>query len=604
MKENLSLSSHKMDEAIQPQKAIKRVSQLGRFLNTGHPVVAVSTDDEIRFFNVEKDAILGRKKALKKTNALDDASPCVYRWGANGVITEAETGQFGNIAQFIDLVTWFVKEPSPGAVPGGEIHVDSPAPKGSVLFAFDAMFFLRETSDKQHSNAAVTREIKDSMAALADQKKTIFLINSGDEYVPPELKSVIPQFDYPDPDVNYLTGVVTRMVRSLPPNDNKKNSPTEVSPEDALRIAKLLLGFTETEAQNVLAESILENIKKRAVDNSVPIEFDTDFILLAKSGIQKNNPAIRVIMPNKTSETLCGKNLIGGSAGIKNWFMNQKKLFSPEAAIDGIAKPKGAVIFGMGGTGKDWFVEQMAQEVGWPLIHADLGAAMGHLQGQSHSNFRRILEYAESQAPCFLAISEWEKMMAGAMSDTGASCDGGVRQEILATWLNWMQNRTADVFIWGITNNIAGLSQASLRAGRWDCVWFMDLPSEKEREEIFSIHLKKRGWSDLDFNLEELSRLTDGYSGAEIDSIVNKAISDKFINEGPKTQGFMLTQNHLKDTISLVPSTSKTRGKEVSALREFAHSGGYPSANIVTSQALGSKGKTDLIKQLQNIAKT
>lgn len=555
-------------------------------------MVAVATDDDTRFLKVETQAMLNSNAER------------IYRWDASTTVQEKKTGQSGTFRNIRDLIMWFSKPRKEGVADGAEINDSFPAPAGSVLFVFDAMYYLQETAGGKHSNPTLTREMKNCMSMLVEQKKTVFLIGHGEPYVPPELKSMIPVFNYPLPDLDYMHSLVVKMTKCFATEDQRKTDPgsgLKISFEEIDNIARLLLGLREMEAESILKRSILENMKKRNVDNSIPQGFDIEIILQSKMDACETNAGISITMPNQNKSGLHGRRLIGGSHAIADWFMGVKEQFSPEARNDGIDLPKGAVIFGMGGTGKDLFVEQMAQEIGWPCVHADLGASKGSFQGDSHRNFRQILQFAEANSPCFLVLSEFEKMMAGAMTPGAAACDGGTNQEILATWLNWTQKRTAPVYVWGITNDITGLSQASLRAGRWDRVWFMDLPPDQDRMEIFAVHLERAMWNPAEFDLVELAALTPGYTGAEIRAIINEAIVQKFLREGPKSKGYMLTQDHIKSAINIIPSTMKLRQQEVLAIREFAKTGGYSVANSTVTIGAGNQEKSSVIDQIGKI---
>lgn len=555
-------------------------------------MVAVATDDDTRFLKVETQAMLNSNAER------------IYRWDASTTVQEKKTGQSGTFRNIRDLIMWFSKPRKEGVADGAEINDSFPAPAGSVLFVFDAMYYLQETAGGKHSNPTLTREMKNCMSMLVEQKKTVFLIGHGEPYVPPEMKSMIPVFDYPLPDLDYMHGLVVKMTKCFATEDQRKTDPgsgLKISFEEIDNIARLLLGLREMEAESILKRSILENMKKRNVDNSIPQGFDIEIILQSKMDACETNAGISITMPSHNKSGLHGRRLIGGSHAIADWFMGVKEQFSPEARNDGIDLPKGAVIFGMGGTGKDLFVEQMAQEIGWPCVHADLGASKGSFQGDSHRNFRQILQFAEANSPCFLVLSEFEKMMAGAMTPGAAACDGGTNQEILATWLNWTQKRTAPVYVWGLTNDITGLSQASLRAGRWDRVWFMDLPPDQDRMEIFAVHLERAMWNPAEFDLAELAALTPGYTGAEIRAIINEAIVQKFLKEGPKSKGYMLTQDHIKSAINVIPSTMKLRQQEVLAIREFAKTGGYSIANSTTIIGAGNQEKSSVIDQIGKI---
>jgi SpoVK/Ycf46/Vps4 family AAA+-type ATPase len=590
-----------VEKPAQQTRKITIRSHLGRFIDSRHGIVAVSTDDEHRFLKVEIQAML------------NGSVERIFRWDASTKIVERKTGQDGAFANMRSLLAWFAKPVSPDAnvspptspIAGGEINESNPAPPGSVLIVLDAMYYLQATTaDKKHSNPVLTRELKSYLPALVEQKKIVFLVGHGEPYIPPELRRIIPLFEYPMPDLNYMHSIVAKMTRSFATDAERKtnaNAGLDLSFDETDEVAKKLLGMTESEAESVLKRAVLENIKKRRADPSLPMEFDHEILEQARVERNERNDGIKLVMPQKGGSEMRGISLVGGSHRLRDWFFNGVfRKFSPEAKDEHFDMPKGAVLFGPGGVGKDNIVEAIAQEVGWPIVYADLGAAMAPFQGESHRNFRQILTYAEDLAPCFLALSEFEKMFAGAMTPGSAACDGGTSQAILATWLNWMQSRKAPVFVWGLTNDLSGLSQPSLRAGRWDAVWFMDLPPRSDRKEIFEVHLKRTHWGIEGFDLDDLADRTAGHTGAEIRKIIDEAISIKFSEEGPKSLGHLLRQEHLVRAIDLVPSTLKLRGRDIEAMRKLAKEGGYPLAN--PEEKTVNSGK--LLTEITNITQS
>lgn len=245
-------------------------------------------------------------------------------------------------------------------------------------------------------------------------------------------------------------------------------------------------------------------------------------------------------------------------------------------------------MFGPAGTGKDWAVENLASTIGWTTLYADLGASKGPLQGQSHKGYREIISAAEAQSPCFLVLSEWEKTMAAAFAGPGVGGINSTDSEIFASFLNWMQRRTAPVFVWALTNDISQIPDSALRAGRWDQIWFMDLPREWERKEIFAIHLRSTGWDAETYkiDIDVLASMTESYTGSEIADIVNKAIILKYTRQGPRSQNVVLTTDHLLRTIKATPSGFSRKGDEIKSLREYALKGNFSTANgeMKTSQ--------------------
>lgn len=538
------------------------------FVAAGIPIIIVGTGNEdYRFIDTEKQFLVGSKFS-------------VYEWDVRGILQDRVSGKSAAVQTLREALNWFIDLRDPNATTSTNSSFYEKGPSdNSVLFVFDGLSHMYDASRSGHSNPTLTRILKAATPTLVQQKKTVVIIGK-DPIIPPELEGVASHLTYPRPSPAYMRKLVRCACSWMCPIEHrdKPEGWMNLTETDEVEIAMLLGGFRAAEAENILAMSIQANDRKRSRDSSIEPGFDIDLIRRAKVDNIQQIGGLEIVIPNKNEEEFSGLKKIGGGGGIKDWWNIRRHLFSEEAKAEGIDTPKGGVIFGPGGTGKDNVIEGIAEEVGWTVLYADVGAMKAPLQGQTHKNFRRVLEIAESQAPCFLVFSEFEKMFAGGMSGS-ASFDGGTSSEMYATFLNWMQRRKEPVFVWGLTNEIESIPMPALRAGRFDQIFFMDLPEVWEREEIFSVHLKRSGWDpvELGIDLPILAERTDGYTGAEIRKIVSEAIALKLINEGPKP--IPLSMEHLMGAIDFVPAISQTYTSTISQLRKFAADGNFLRAN-------------------------
>jgi SpoVK/Ycf46/Vps4 family AAA+-type ATPase len=213
-----------------------------------------------------------------------------------------------------------------------------------------------------------------------------------------------------------------------------------------------------------------------------------------------------------------------------------------------------------------------------PLLRLDIGKVYQGLVGSSEDNIRKAIATAEAVAPCVLWIDEIEKGLNGVQS-SGAT-DGGVTSRIFSTILTWMQEKSSPVFVVATANNINLLPPELLRKGRFDEIFFVDLPSQKERENIFSIHLKKKGQDPSQYPMETLGKKTEGFNGAEIEECIKEAMFAAYVEapDNPK-----LLSKHLMDAIRIVP-LSTTMNEQITALRNWAATRAKNASSIVKEE--------------------
>jgi SpoVK/Ycf46/Vps4 family AAA+-type ATPase len=252
--------------------------------------------------------------------------------------------------------------------------------------------------------------------------------------------------------------------------------------------------------------------------------------------------------------------------------------FTEKARRFGLPEPKGLLLLGVQGAGKSLLAKAVASQWQLPLLRLDLGRIFSELVGSSEQNIRTALRLAESVAPCVLWLDEIEKGLAGA---TGSgSSDAGTSARVFGSLLTWMQEKNSPVFVIGTANDISALPPEVLRKGRFDEIFFVDLPQPQERREIFAIHLARRGRDPLEFDLNKLALAAEGFSGAEIEQVIIDALYDAFEDSRDLTNEDLL--RNMNQTIPL----SQTMESKITALRQWARNHARPASDPPQPQPL------------------
>ncbi|MFZ0440202.1 MAG: AAA family ATPase, partial [Candidatus Sulfotelmatobacter sp.] len=233
--------------------------------------------------------------------------------------------------------------------------------------------------------------------------------------------------------------------------------------------------------------------------------------------------------------------------------------------------PHGVIILGVQGCGKSLCARTVAGEWNLPLVKFDTAAIYDKYIGETEKRIRKVFNVAEGLAPCVLWIDELEKVFAGSGPDS-ASVDAGVSSRLLASFLSWMQDRKAPVFVAATCNNVTALPPELIRKGRFDELFFVDLPNQAERRQIFSIQLTRRKRNPAEFDLDKVEAAARGYSGAEIDAAVQSALYAAFSEKKQLTTQFLL------DALAQTVPLSTTRAEEIRALREWARTRAVPAS--------------------------
>jgi SpoVK/Ycf46/Vps4 family AAA+-type ATPase len=253
---------------------------------------------------------------------------------------------------------------------------------------------------------------------------------------------------------------------------------------------------------------------------------------------------------------------VGGLARLKEWLRVRRESFTARAGEFGLLPPRGVLLLGVQGAGKSLAAKAIATAWGRPLLRLDAGALYDRYIGESERRLRDALRQSEAMAPMVLWIDEIEKAFAGAAS---TSSDGGLSRRMFGSLLTWMQEHRAPVFLVATANDIEALPPELLRKGRFDEIFFVDLPAHDVRKVIFEIHLSRRGQDPAGFNLDALATASEGFSGAEIEQAVLAALHGAFADRvGLSTQRVL-------DAIGATVPLSRTMGERIAALRRWAH---------------------------------
>jgi ATP-dependent 26S proteasome regulatory subunit len=419
-----------------------------------------------------------------------------------------------------------------------------------VLQSRDQAVFLFKDFHPFLNDVALVRRMRDLTYALKTSYKTLVLLSPLLK-LPPELEKEITVVDYALPSLEDLGHLLDSIIESVKANPQVKIDLTTDEREQVLQAAQ---GLTAIEAENVFAKSLVE--KKR---------FDVDVVLSEKEQIIRKSGILEYY---RASEAFAD---VGGLDLLKDWMDKRTVAFTDKAREFGLPAPKGILMLGVQGCGKSLSSKAIASLWKLPLLRMDVGKIFGGIVGQSEENIRKAIRVAESTAPNVVWIDELEKGFAGTQS-SGIS-DGGTTARVFGTFIAWLQDKTAPCFVVATANDVTALPPELLRKGRFDEIFFVDLPGEEERGEIFAIHLRKRKRDPANFDLAALAQATAGYSGAEIEQAVISALYDAFDVERDVTTEDILAV--AKESIPL----SMTMKERIDLLRLWAKSRARPASS-------------------------
>ncbi len=411
------------------------------------------------------------------------------------------------------------------------------------------------------SNFAVTRKLKEIALHLKNSFKTIVLVSPVLE-IPTELEKEITLLNHPLPGRDDLSALLDRIMGEVRQFQQVKIELDEAGRGQLLQAA---LGLTLGEAENVFAKIIVKDQRLSADDvNEVFAEKQQ---IIRKSGL----------LEYYTTDETFGN--VGGLAVLKDWLAKRAVAFTDEARAFGLPFPRGILMLGVQGCGKSLCAKAVSNLWQLPLLRFDMGRMFGSLVGSSEENVRRAIAVAESVAPAILWVDEIDKAFAG--SQGSGVTDGGTTARVFGTFLTWLSEKTAPVFVVATANDISQLPPELLRKGRLDEIFFVDLPSLDERKEIFKIHINKRKRDAAKFDLKALAGGSAEFSGAEIEEAVNSALYDAFYARQE------LTTENIQTGLAQTVPLAKTMDEQIDRLRTWAE-GRARNASVPPDAKIGT----------------
>lgn len=501
----------------------KIITQLSMLFRARFPYIYITTWEEERAVSLVKK-IASSEKLIKVPRD-------VYVWTqTNGFVLN---GQKIDGTNSPDKAIDFIKECNKNAV--------------FVMCDFHVYFGVKG----RQVDYNVVRRLRDNIGNLKTSKyrKNVIFIAS-ELLIPETMQKEITIVDMPLPSLEEIKSKFDKMI-----TQNKQIDTSKLDENGKERICKAALGLTLQEAENAFA---LAMVNDGRIDGE-----DLSTILSEKMQVIKKTGILEFINTDiKIAD-------VGGLENLKNWLRKRNNSWSESAKKYCLPAPKGVLITGVPGCGKSLTAKAMSAAWQLPLLKLDFGKIFSGIVGSSEENMRKAIKTAEAVAPSILWVDEIEKSLSGLNSNG----DSGTSSRIFGTFLTWMQEKSAPVFVIATANNISSLPAELLRKGRFDEIFFVDLPTQRERQEIFKLHLSKRlkdkdVASKLEVNddlYKQLAQMTEGFVGAEIEQVVITALYEAFFNNRP------LEFSDLTNTIKNVVPLSVTQKEQILSLRQWAN---------------------------------
>lgn len=485
------------------------LDQFRALLHARHPLVRIVTSEEGEAVRLAKDAARGARRTALIWTVISGLRMSELKSGQNIPDTEHPAGALVALTQRF--------EPEQIAV------------------------FLDLSP---HLNDARTlRALREAVAHFREINSTLIMIDH-DEHTAEYVSAIATRFELSLPDEAEIEQIVRATLKRL---NREKPIKIDITNRDLSLIVRNLQGLTRRHIEQITMDTV-------ATDRKLD-EDDINAALAQKRRVFHRGGVLDYV------EAPVDLDDIGGLRTLKDWLKRRERAFSDDAKAYGLAPPRGVLLLGVQGAGKSLSAKAIATAWQRPLLRLDPGVLYDRYVGESESRLRSALRQAEAMAPIVLWIDEIEKGFASAASH---STDGGLSQRMFGTLLTWMQEHAAPVFLVATANNIEALPPELLRKGRFDEIFFVDLPDAAVRRLIFSIHLRKRKQDPAKFDLDELARVSEGYSGAEIEQAVISALHGAFHDEAA------LDTPRVAKAIESSPPLSVTMREKIAELRRWA----------------------------------
>jgi len=424
-----------------------------------------------------------------------------------------------------------------------------------------ALYILRDLHEHIRTDSLLRRKLRDVAREFRvtppAEAKALLLISPAFE-VPADLESAIYLLDWPLPTREDVGAVLDQTVKALADAEVRKAAQAV----DQDRLIAAALGLTTEEAFAAFSRSLVEH---KTLDPGAILQEKRQIVQKAGIGLEWLLP-----LPG-------GLNAVGGLADLKAWLIQRREAFTEEARAYGLPTPRGCFIAGPPGCGKSLTAKAIATAWDMPLLRLNMGAVMAGLVGASEANLRKAIRTAETVAPCVLFIDEIDKSVGAG----GGESDGNTTSRVRGEFLTWLQERTSEVFVVGSANNVEEMTHRApelVRKGRWDELWFVDLPSPAEVRQILAVHLAQNRIDPKGIALDKVGPRAAGFSGAELEAVVKDSLYRAFADGKRKVK----TEDLLAEIKRTVPLSRSSRDR-IEALRRWAKEG---RARLATPQAV------------------
>jgi AAA+ superfamily predicted ATPase len=487
--------------------------ELRLLVNSRHPIITVETSEEERL-----EALL--------IDVASEMSVPLYEWSVTTGLSKARGAPIYNTDQ------------------------PEMALANIGLIQGDAIFLLKDFA-RYCENDRNCRRLRELAEKFRTARRSI-VITAATLELPQDLAGDTAPFALGLPSAEELLPGVKNVLAEL---NRERQIPTSIDGNAMGAVARNLVGLPEEEALRTLRMCVLA---RRGVDSGLP-----DAVLNAKRQTMRSEGLLEVVRRDTTFGD------VAGLRRLREWIDKRRSALTPEGRRFGLEPPKGVLITGVQGCGKSMAARAVAGEWGFELAKLEAGALYDKYVGESEKKLHKALELAQKMSPLVLWIDEIEKAFASAGASGDA--DAGLSQRILATLLTWMQDREGGVFLAATSNNISALPPEMLRKGRFDEIFFVDLPLAEVRTSLFALHLRKRGRDDKSFDLPELAAASEGFSGAEIEQAIVAGLFTAFEKKQQLTTEILLSEVRGTQPLSV------TRAEDVQSIREWARTRAVPA---------------------------
>ena len=480
-------------------------NELNLFLKARYPIIYINTIEEDRVEYVIRKNV---KTNLKRS---------IYSWDfVDGYTNNPNNQGFGNRnpLQALELIE--------------RLNPETPA------------IFLLKDFNRFLNDLAISRKLRNLSRLLKLQPKTIIIIGS-ELNIPLELQDLVTILQFQLPTEEEIILELQRLIKSL-----------------KIKVDNKLFESLTRSCQGMSLERIRRVLSKIIATYKTINESSISILLSEKKQIISQTEILEYSSVNEKFDNL------GGLKNLKEWLQKRQTAFSSQAINYGLPTPRGLLLIGIQGTGKSLTAKAIANDWKLPLLKLDVGKLFGGIVGESESRLRQMISVTETISPCILWIDEIDK----AFNNSQNRGDGGTSNRVLGTFVTWLSEKTKPVFVIATANSIDYLPLEIIRKGRFDEIFFLDLPQRSEREEIFKIHLQQfRPGSWKNFNYKELAQITDSFSGAEIRQAIIEAMYQAFSEKRE------FTTNDIKEAIKDSIPLANIENDQMLKLKEWATSG-------------------------------